>query len=193
MKSIILCVCMAACLAGATYAQGEKGKAAQPRPDLSGTWVLDRSSSNYGEARGSDLSKTDSTLVIAHRDPELRISKTMLLKGARWTKEYVYYTDGRGESNPMYYGAGFFETKTKWKADGVEAYQCYRSYGRQGAQTQVACVGGETTQSWRLSADGQTLTHTTASFSPGFNWGDGKSIEGSHAGEVKLVYRRAQQ
>lgn len=191
MRSIIMCACLAACLAGVSYAHGGGGKDARPRPDLSGTWVLDRSSSNYGEARGKDISKTDSTLVIVHRDPELRISRTAALRGERWTKEYVYYTDGRGESNPMYYGAGLVETETKWKGGRVEAVHCYRPAGRHASRTQVRCASGDATQVWQLSADGQTLTHTTSSFSPGFDWGAGGSVQDSHASEMRLVYRRA--
>lgn len=194
MRSIILCACLAACLAGVSHAQGGKTNDARPRPDLSGTWVLDRSRSNYGEGRGGDASKTDSTLVITHRDPELRISKTMVLKGRQWTKEYVYYTDGRGESNPMYYGAGVAETKTKWKGDGVEAVFCYRAQGRNGSRTQAGCVNGDSEQRWQLSADGRTLTHTTSYYLPDFSAGAGDFPAAStlgHGGQVKLVYRRA--
>jgi hypothetical protein len=177
LKSIILCLCVAACLAGVSSAQA--GKGSEQRPNLSGTWALDKSRSNYGDARGRDISKADSTLVIEHGGSLLSIEKTVVLKGQRETKQYAYYTDGRGESNPMAYGGGRFETRTKW--DGRKVLT-HASYG----------PGTEFTQTWELSADGQTLTHTTVSAgSHGFNPGGISGVEQSYSNKVKLVYRRA--
>ena len=171
MKSIILCVCVAACLAGVSSAQ--VGKGSESRPNLSGTWALDKSKSNYGEARGSDFSKADSTLVIEHRGSELRIEKTVVLKGQRETKQYAYYTDGRGELNPMAYGPGEVESKTEWDGNKV------KTYTHVGRGNQKWGLSLATEQQWRLSDDGRTLTHTTNSANP----------EGG-AQVTKLVYRR---
>jgi hypothetical protein len=155
------------------------GKKEGKHPDLSGTWALDKSRSNYGEARGRDISKADSTLVIGHRGAELSIERTVVLKGQRETKHYAYYTDGRGESNPMAYGSGTFETQTKWDGAKVVA----RTPARRGSAS-------ESTQTWELSADGQTLTHTTVSGSQEFNWGD-SHVSPWNSVKIKLVYRRA--
>ncbi|HEX6185326.1 MAG TPA: hypothetical protein VFZ44_15685 [Pyrinomonadaceae bacterium] len=174
MKSIILCVCVAASLAGVSSAQVGAGKA--PRPNLTGTWALDKSRSNYGEARGRDISKADSTLVIEHRDSLLSIEKTVVLKGQRETKQYAFYTDGRGESNPMAYGGGRYETRTKWNGRKVVAHAGNGN-------------GSESTQTWELSADGQTLT--TVSGSQEFNYGGGNDFSPWHSVRIKLVYRRA--
>ena len=176
MKSIILCLCVAASLAGVSSAQVGAGKGT--RPNLTGTWALDRSSSSYGEARGQGIWKADSTLVIEHRGEELRVERTLVLKGQRETKQYAYYTDGRGESNPMVFGRGAFETQTKWDGEKVVARA-------------RPAVGLESTQTWQLSADGQTLTHTTVSASQEFNWGGGNDFSPWHSVKVKLVYRRA--
>ena len=177
LKSIILCLCVAACLSGVSSAQ--VGEGSEQRPDMTGTWVLDRSKSNYGDARGRDISKADSTLVIEHRGSELRIAKTVVLKGQQETKQYAFYTDGRGESNPMAYGPGRFETRTKWEGDTVVAHA---NSGN----------GTEMTQKWRLSADGQTLTHTTTGGgTSGFNGGGPYDVSSWQFSTVKLVYRRA--
>lgn len=149
MKSIFACLLPLA-LAVASAAQ-ESRKQPETHPDLTGTWTLDKSKS----ARGS---KFDSTLVITHRDPELRITRTDMKKRERVTREYVFYTDRRGESNPFYYGAGKFESKTKWEGRKVVAYLCRRRY--QGAR----CIEGTDSWMWQLSADGQTLTYRTSSF-----------------------------
>ena len=170
---------MAACLAGVSAARDDKRKGAAPRPDLSGTWVLDRSKSNYGDARGRNISKDDVTLVITHRDPELRFTKTVVNEGRQETKEYVYYTDGRGETNPMYYGSGEVDSKTRWDGDRLETLATLARVGRanQGAGYYLAMEA-----KWRLSDDGRTLTHTNYSVNPGEEGG---------SQETRLVYRRA--
>ena len=180
MKKALACLMMLA-LAAVCAAQDSRKKESKQRPDLTGTWVLDKSKSGGG-------SNFDSTLVITHRDPEVRINRTDVRKGERVTKDYVFYTDGRGESNPMYYGDGRFDSDTKWEGGKVVAYMCARTYSGQ------KCRGG-TSQEWQLSADGQTLTHTT-SYVTGFDYGRaGNSVTAPTPGEpggTKLVYRRAQ-
>ncbi|MBV9924463.1 MAG: hypothetical protein JOZ96_05425 [Acidobacteria bacterium] len=143
-------------------------------PDLSGSWQVDREKSDYGEWSDKPLSKADSTLVIAHVDPELKIRRTLALNGREEVKEFTYYTDGRGETNPATLGAGEVKSKTKWDGDKVVAEA---HITRQGA-------GGSyelnVTQKWQVSSDGKTLTNTTTI---GNQMG---------AQQIKLVYRRAQ-
>jgi len=162
MRKSLVCLLLLA-LAAVCAAQDGGKKEAKPRPDLTGTWVLDRS--GHGVSR-----KFDSTLVITHRDPELRIVRTDVMETKRLMWEYVYYTDGRGESNPMDYGTGrirWIRSKTKWKGDRVEAR-----------------IGGFWRR-WQLSADGQTLTHT---YSTGYIPVEGLMPQPT---SIKLVYRRA--
>jgi hypothetical protein len=171
MKNILACLVLLA-LAVVCAAQQRPKQEAKPHPDLTGTWVLDRSKSGGG-------SKFDSTLVITHRDPELRITRTDLRKRERVTKEYVFYTDGRGESNPMYYGNGKFDSDTKWEGSKVVAYTCQRRY--KGAR----CHGGDSWK-WQLSADSQTLTCRTNHL-----MASGIDAPAWTMDESKLVYRRA--
>lgn len=168
-------------LAAVCAAQDNQKKEAKPHPDLSGTWVLDKS-------RSVRNGKFDSTLVIAHHDPELRILRTDVRKKGRAVREYVFYTDGRGESNPYYYGDARFDSDTKWEGRKVVAYICYRRRYKR-----AKCNGADAWR-WQLSADGQRLTHTT-SFATGFSYGSPGGVISSPtlaqpAGN-KLVYRRA--
>lgn len=177
MKNVLACLLLLA-LATVCAAQESRKKEAKPHPDLTGTWVLDRSKSAGG-------SKFDSTLVITHRDPELRITRTDVRKRERVTREYVFYTDERGESNPMYYGDGKFDSDTKWEGRRVVAYTCNRSYNW------ARCHGGDAWE-WQLSADGQTLTHRTSYVMPSvYVGGSGAVLEPARVmSEGKLVYRR---
>ncbi len=175
MRAILLTLCLLAAflLGPAAAARDDKQKA---RPDLSGTWELDRSKSDFGLFRDRPLSRADSTLVIAHRDPELKITRTLRLNGQEETKEFTYYTDGRGETNPATNGAGEVKTKTKWEGDKVVARSKMTWPGRDGA----AGAEMDVTQKWQVSSDGKTLTNTTV-------------ISSAQTGvqEIRLVYRRA--
>src|SRR5919112_967603 len=103
MKRVLLTLCLlAACAAGVGAAAARDDKKA--KPDLSGTWELDRSKSDFGLFRDRPISKADSTLVVAHREPELKISRTLRLNGQQELKEFTYYTDERGETNPATVG-----------------------------------------------------------------------------------------
>ena len=176
MKSIILCLCLVASLAGVSSAQGDKKKEGKPRPDLSGTWELDKSKSDFGLFRDRPLSKADATLVVAHSEPELKITRTLKLNGQQEVKEFTYYTDERGETNPATIGAGEVKSKTKWDGEKVSASSKMTWPGQNGA----AAAEMDVTQKWQVSSDGKSLTNTTAisSVQTGVQY-------------IKLVYRRA--
>ena len=177
MKATLLTICLLfACAAAAAAARDDKKKEEKPRPDLSGTWELDRSKSDFGLFRDRPISKADSTLVVAHREPELRITRTLRLGGQQEVKEFTYYTDGRGETNPAAVGAGEVKSKTKWDGEKVSAYAKMTWPGQNGA----AGAEMDVTQKWQVSSDGKTLTNTTAfsSVQTGVQY-------------IKLIYRRA--
>ena len=175
MKATLLTLCLlAACAAGVGAASARDDKKA--KPDLSGTWELDRAKSDFGLFRDRPLSKADSTLVVTHRDPELKIERTLKLNGQQEAKQFSYYTDGRGETNPATIGAGEVKSKTKWEGDKVAAHSKLTWPGRDGA----AGAELDVTQRWQVSSDGKTLTNTTiiSSLQTGVQ-------------EIRLVYRRA--
>ncbi|MFL6256986.1 MAG: hypothetical protein ACJ74T_18420, partial [Pyrinomonadaceae bacterium] len=142
-------------------------------PDLSGTWQLDRAKSDFGEWSDKPLSKADATLVITHADPELKMKHTLRLNGQEELKEFIYYTDERGETNPATLGVGEVKSKTKWEGDKVVASARITRKGQSGPYTL------DMMQKWQVSSDGKMLTNTT-------------NISGElGAQQIKLVYRRA--
>ena len=174
MKSLLLTVCLAACLA-ASAAPARDGKAGEgkARPDLSGTWVLDRPKSDFGVFWDRPLARTDATLVVSHREPELKMTRTLRLDGREETKEFAYYTDGRGETNVSTMAGAAAGTRTGWERDAVVARGKLSRPGKEGR------VEVEVTESWQLSGGGKTLTHRA-------------TVKGEFGEEgIKLVYRRA--
>jgi hypothetical protein len=70
-------------------------------PNFSGTWQMDKSRSTVQSERplASLATRASLTMVIQHRDPELRIEQHGSLMGTERTLVTVYYTDGREASN----------------------------------------------------------------------------------------------
>src|SRR3954469_14256841 len=113
LPASLLTLLLTLCLLSAAVAGDDKKKS---HPDFSGTWQIDRAKSDFGEFSERPLSKADSTLVIAHSDPELKIKRTLRLNGQEEVKEFTYYTDERGETNQATLGVG--ESKSKTERDG---------------------------------------------------------------------------
>jgi len=161
-------------LAAWCAAQDGKGKAPAARPDFSGNWVLDHAKSSLGPLERA-LSNAEVTLVIAHKDPELKISRKASLNGREQSQILTYYSDGRGEMNPPVFGSAEVKTKTKWDKTKLVS----------DASTSINTPRGDaihidTTEKRELSADGNTLTITV-------------SISGAPQGPqvIRQIYGRA--
>jgi len=161
-------------LCGGAAARGDRKKGGQPHPDFSGTWRLDKSKSDFGEFSDRPLSKADATLVVEHRDPELKIRRTLSLNGREELKEFAYYTDERGETNQATIGVGEVKSKTKWDGDRVVSEAHVTRRGQSGPYEL------DVTQKWQVSSDGKSLTNTTTISNQ------------MGAQQVKLVYRSGQ-
>ena len=172
MKAILLSLCLLACAAAAAPDDEKKGR---PHPDFSGTWQIDRPKSDFGPFSDRPLSKADSTLAVEHRDPELKIRRTLSLDGREEVKEFAYYTDGRGETNQATIGVGEVTSKTTWVGDRVVAEARIERRGQSGPYRL------DVTQKWQVNSDAKWLVHTTA------------ISNGMGAEQLKLFYRRAQQ
>ena len=142
----------------ATMAQENKTKTDVARPDFSGTWLRDnaKSSGLQGAVATAEL-----TMVIAHRDPELKVSRLLKLSDQQVSQELVYYTDRRGETNPATLGKGDLKSKTKWDKNKIETR----------ASWSTQSFGGEvnnfdSTEKWELGPEGKTLTYTIDITSP---------------------------
>jgi hypothetical protein len=155
-------------------AQDGKSKSDGLRPDFSGNWVLDHAKSALGPLE-RNLANAEVTLVVAHKDPEIKITRKANVGGRELSQILNYYSDGRGEINPPPFGAADIKTKTKWdKAKLVSS-----------SSQSVTTPRGETfyidtSEKRELSGDGKTLTITVSISSP-----RGPQV-------IKQVYTRAQ-
>jgi hypothetical protein len=164
-------LCLFTC-AAVSAARDDKKKDAKARPDLNGTWTLDKSKSDFGPFRERPIAKADATLVVSQHDPELKVTRTLSLNGQQETKEFTYYADERGETNPASIGGGEVKSKTKWDGDKVLVHSKITRQGQRG-DFEI-----DTTEKWQVSSDGKTLTQTI-------------DISGQFGlQELKLVYHR---
>lgn len=172
LSASLLTVLLALCLSAVAAAGDDKKREGKSRPDLSGTWRIDKARSDFGEFSERPLSKADATLVVEHKDPELKIRRTLSLNGQEEVKEFTYYSDERGETNQATIGMGEVKSKTKWDGDRLvsEAHVTRRS--------QTGSYELNVVQKWQVSSDGKTLTNTTTISNQ------------MGAQQVKLVYRR---
>jgi hypothetical protein len=128
----------------AVFSQDEKGAAdKRSKPDLSGTWVLDKTRS----------AKVDYDLIleIVHREPEITITRTFVERASERKEESVYYTDGRAEAVKEKL-QHIYKPVTKWRGTTLVRESVHVTRG-----TKFEVV---TTEQWSLSKDGQTLTRT---------------------------------
>jgi len=174
MKRVMFLLCILS-LAAWCVAQDGKGKTPATRPDFSGNWVLDHSKSSLGPLE-RPLANAEVTLVIAHKEPELKISRKASVNGREQSQILTYYSDARGETNPAVFGSAEVKTKTKW--DKIKLVS--------DASTTINTPRGDaihidTSEKRELSADGNTLTITV-------------SISGAPQGPqlIRQVYGRAQ-
>lgn len=133
--------------------------ASQSKPDLSGTWELDKSKSKLGKKMGGI------TLIISQREPEIRMIRKSTLDGNVKNQELIYYGDGRGERNPTpvrdeLTESDFIETTTKWEKNKLVSKAIYLRKSPRGSFEM------EVTNQWELSSDGTMLTNTTTIDAP---------------------------
>jgi len=137
----------------------------QVKPDFSGAWLLDqKKSSDSGLTRRPDL-----PIKISHHDPEFRVTLSSESNGQIIEREFVYFTDARGETNAATTGLTtnpstmktddlknqVTKSKTKWSGNKIVT--------RSQLRLNVAghFVEFEQVDEWKLSADGKILTQTS--------------------------------
>jgi hypothetical protein len=129
------------------FAQAETQSAnKQAKPDLSGTWILDK-------AKSPKVDADKFTLVIVHREPEVRITEKLLKDGRELIKESVHYTDGRSDTY-VTKGEHYTKIKIKWQGKALVVENTHTTFGMK-----LEIV---TTEEWKVSNDNKSLTRTVA-------------------------------
>jgi hypothetical protein len=147
--------------------------ATQSRPNLSGNWTLDVSRSNFGRLASSQFSNAKMTLKISYREPELKITRSANMNGQSRNHNLVYFTDGRGETNPNILSNEQMRSKTRWEgAKLISRSSSSLSFNGQSVHL-------EAIEKRELSADGKTLQITNTISSP-------RGVD-----VIKLVFKRA--
>jgi len=151
-------------LAGGVVA-GQKEQPKPPgKPDLSGTWAFDKSKSKLGMLERTPLANAEVTLVIVHKDPELKVTQKGSLNGQTSSLDLVYYSDGRGETNPPMFGSREVKSKTKWDGNKLVSKSSTQIPLGRGAAGDVAFI--DVSVKRELSEDGKTLIITTSTSGP---------------------------
>jgi hypothetical protein len=146
MKGAISLACILSCASSASIHK--------ERPDLSGTWALDKSKSKLGQLNQGRLAGADLTLFIEHRDPQIRILYRFTLKGQEILWQRILYSDGRGEVNSWLLSGSQVRSETRW--EGASLVSTVRAEGRGDLPRAVAL------ERWELSQRGKTLIITTS-------------------------------
>src|SRR5688572_974179 len=84
-------------LAVATISSPLANSQPKKQPDFSGTWLLDQKKSNDSGL----TTRPDLPIRISHHEPEFRVTRPTEKGGQIVEREFVYFTDGRGETNPL--------------------------------------------------------------------------------------------
>ena len=90
-------------------------------PNFSGTWQIDKSQSTVQSDRpgaAQVAQQVSVTMVIDHRDPELKIERHGSLGNNERTVVSIYYTDGRESSNRGARGEAI-TSKSHWENDAL--------------------------------------------------------------------------
>ena len=151
MKRVIFLIWVLS-LAALCAAQDGKSKAPATRPDFSGNWVLDHSKSSLGLLERM-LANAEVTLVVTHKEPELKISRKASVNGREQAQILTYYSDGRGETNPNIIGPTELKTKTKWDKAKLVSDASQTVNNPRGDAIHI-----DSSEKREISADGNTLT-----------------------------------
>ena len=134
------------------------GQTKPVRPDLSGTWELNRAKSDLSDDERYGLSLGEMSLAISHHDPELKLSRRFHSGNSDSESQSLFYTDGRGEANPGAKGQAAIKSNTQWKDKKlISRYALHRAVRSSNGTVDVVDVIDE----WSLSDDGKTLTLKT--------------------------------
>jgi hypothetical protein len=143
--------------------------AAHAAPNLTGTWVLDRSQSEFHQPDAADgkgrqggrrdgMSRGDAKLIVAQDGNTLKVTRSMSKDGKERTFTETYTPDGTEQTSKGHHGA--VVTKALYDGDRLVVNTSQTMTTKEGErQMSRASV-------WTVSPDGQTLTIQTTTQSP---------------------------
>jgi hypothetical protein len=163
---IIFLLVTAAVLCQAQDREAKNKKAGHP--DFSGAWQLDTLKSEL-HPKLLVVSGLVVTLTVTHNDPELRIVQTTESREGPSQKEFVYRTDGAGETNPpvrsyqaLFNGSQLSNrdpdkvpSTSEWHGKKLRTRSTVVIFIPDGKQSTV-----KTETVWEMSSDGDTLIQT---------------------------------
>ena len=126
-------------------------KNADNKVDFTGRWVsetIDMSADSGRNPRNKDLN-LKIEMAISRSANELSVKETTTGTG-KFSRDSVYYLDGRGESNKGFTDEFVYETKTTLKDNKLFIVGTIRSQDPNGLSIRSE-------EEWELSADGKTL------------------------------------
>ncbi len=132
---------------------------AQTKANMSGTWVLDKSRSNFGRL-SKEAANAKITMKILHKEPTLKMTRSGSLNGTARSQSLTFYTDGRGETNPGLLDNSQAKSKTTWESGKLVTHS-WSTLSINGETVQL-----ETLERRELSSDGKTLTVSVSATSP---------------------------
>jgi hypothetical protein len=127
------------------------------RTDFSGRWISDsvKMSSNSGRQLPQSLSNVKVELVVKQAGNELRVKEISSGDRGDFSRESVYYLDGRGESNDGRSQDLIYDSKTELKDRKLSINSTIRPRNSTGSINHA--------EEWELSSDGKSLRITTKS------------------------------
>lgn len=138
---------------------------AKSKPDFTGSWLLDeKKSTDSGLTRRPDL-----PMKITHQEPEFRVTRSSESNGQIVERNFIYFTDGRGEeneatsvlsTNPSAVRADDLKnrvtkSKTKWSGNKIVTLALLHM------DVAGHFVEFKQVDEWKLSDDGKVLTQTS--------------------------------
>ena len=139
--------------------------AAQAEPQFAGSWVLDRSQSQFPTHEGRDQGRRDAQaqppevkLMVEQHGTMLKVTRTMTRGTRERSMTDTLVADGSDQAHQGY--RGNVVTRAAFEGDRLVVTQTHVKKGEQGDRT----MSRQST--WTLSPDGRVLTIDTTMHSP---------------------------
>jgi len=175
----------------AAFSSPSANSQSKRKPDLSGTWLLDQKKSNDSGL----TTRPDLPIKVSHHEPEFRVTRPTEKGGQIVEREFVYFTDGRGETNPL---TSFVTTNSSATNTDEIKKQVAKSKTMWSGNKIVTraplplTIPGQYVEfdqidEWKLSDDGKVLTQTSRVI---LNRSSAPTFYPAMARDKKRVYNR---